>query len=488
MNKYLIALLAVVGVTTVNAQDQYSAAEFATGDLNGTARYVGLGGALDALGGDISVMGSNPAGTAVFKKTDAAVTGSILFTNEDGQLGHDATRGSFDQAGVVFTMPQYNNSTKGLKYINFGVNYQKKKNFFGNADLNIEGLNGTLSQTNQVAALSNESAAYDSWGMLTGLYDQAEVTSYDESTGIRSGVGAKSANYRRYTNGGTTTGDFNVSFNLSNQIFLGFSLGVYDINYNRDAAYTETGVDGVTYDVRNWYETDGDGVDLKFGAIWRPVESSPFRVGLTVHTPTWYRLEDYNGTSIRCGNNELWDQADAYEYNYRTPWKFGLSLGHTIGNYLALGAQYEISDLSTCHYGSVDWNNDNYFSLMNDKIEDQLKTQHTLRLGMEIKPTNNFAVRLGYNYVSSPIKEDAWKESFSDGYNCETDFTNWKGTNRITCGLGYRFKGGYFDVAYQYQMQKGDFYAFDDMTGNDLKPTEIKNDRSQLMATLGFRF
>ena len=37
----------------------------------------------------------------------------------------------------------------------------------------------------------------------------------------------------------------------------------------------------------------------------------------------------------------------------------------------------------------------------------------------------------------------------------------------------------------QLQSQKGDFYAFDDV---DLKPTEIKNNRSQVMATLGFRF
>jgi hypothetical protein len=57
--------------------------------------------------------------------------------------------------------------------------------------------------------------------------------------------------------------------------------------------------------------------------------------------------------------------------------------------------------------------------------------------------------------------------------------------NRFTLGVGYRFKGGYFDVAYQLQSQKGDFYAFDDV---DLKPTEIKNNRSQVMATLGFRF
>ena len=123
--------------------------------------------------------------------------------------------------------------------------------------------------------------------------------------------------------------------------------------------------------------------------------------------------------------------------------------------------------------------------MMNDKIDNQLKAQHTLRLGVEVKPVENLAFRLGYNYVSSPIKENAWKETFYDGYNTETDFTVWKDTHRITCGVGYRFNGGYFDVAYQYQTQAGDFYAFDDTA---LKSTEIKNNRSQLSATLGFRF
>jgi hypothetical protein len=87
--------------------------------------------------------------------------------------------------------------------------------------------------------------------------------------------------------------------------------------------------------------------------------------------------------------------------------------------------------------------------------------------------------------VSSPIKDSSFNILASDSPFTETDFTNWKGVNRFTFGLGYRFKGGFVDLAYQYQTQKGDFYAFDEV---DLKPTEIKNARSQLMATIGFSF
>ena len=484
MKKYILSAISLLAFTATNAQTQYDAADFATGDLNGTARYVGMGGALDALGGDVSVMSSNPAGTAIYKKTDMAITGSVLFSGQKGQLGHDQSRASFDQAGIVFTMPQGSNNGKGLQYINFGVNYQKKKNNFSNANVNIGGLDGVLSQTNNAADMANIVYKQNSDSpMFPALMAEAGTLGFEDDTFY--GTPAAEANYKRSTYGSTSQGDFNVSFNISNQIFLGASLGVYDINHKRDTYYTETGVDGLAYDITNWYDTNGDGFDVKLGMIVRPIADSPFRFGVTVHTPTWYGLEDCNGSTVYCDGNQVWDSADPYEYDYRTPWKFGFSLGHTIGNVVALGAQYEISDFSACHYSSIDWENDDYFHQMNQKIDDQLKAQHTLRLGVEVKPVNNFALRLGYNYVSSPVKDNAWKDSHLNGYNCETDYTNWKGVNRFTCGLGYRFKGGYIDLAYQYQAQKGDFYAFD---SENLRPSEIKNNRSQLMGTLGFRF
>ena len=56
----------------VQAQDSYDAQNLINSDLNGTSRFVAMGGALGALGGDISVMSTNPAGTAMYRKSDAA--------------------------------------------------------------------------------------------------------------------------------------------------------------------------------------------------------------------------------------------------------------------------------------------------------------------------------------------------------------------------------------------------------------------------------
>ena len=61
----------------VSAQDIYQLGDFSATDLNGTARYVGLGGAMNSLGADLSTMSTNPAGTALYRHSDIAVTASI---------------------------------------------------------------------------------------------------------------------------------------------------------------------------------------------------------------------------------------------------------------------------------------------------------------------------------------------------------------------------------------------------------------------------
>ena len=114
------------------AQTQYDAARFSESDLNGTARFVGMGGAMGALGGDISTIGTNPAGIALFRRNE--ITGSFSLNASEvntDMVGvtakDDRTRLSFDQMGVVFSNKISNEMT--LRYFNLGVNYSKKRNF-----------------------------------------------------------------------------------------------------------------------------------------------------------------------------------------------------------------------------------------------------------------------------------------------------------------------------------------------------------------------
>lgn len=477
------------------AQDSYDAATHATRDLNGTARYVGMGGALGALGGDISVMSTNPAGTAMFRKTDVTLTLSGVF-GDKGQLGHDGSRMSIDNAGIVVAMPVDDGGN--LRNVNFGANFSKSQNYLGNLNTAVANLDGLFSQTFQIANLANQAYDANDFGMLADMsapiYDNGvltkdgivgeEIDNQGNFLGYQ-GIPASAANYQRSVYGSRSQVDMNVSFNILDKYFIGAAVGIYDVNYNRESFYQELGIDGMTYDFSNWYNTDGTGVDFKLGFICRPIDESPFRFGVNVSTPIWYRLEDLNGSMLYLNNAFVDNQStDAYEYNYRTPWKFGASLGYTVGNYFAVGAEYEYQDLSTGKYNE-NGHETSYFIVQNDFIKNNLQGQSTFKVGMEVKPSNAFSIRCGYNYVSAPMKEDAYRIIAYNSPFTETDFTNWKATNRFTFGLGYRYKGGYVDLAYQYSAQKGDFYAFDEV---DLKPTEIENNRSQLMCTFGFRF
>ncbi len=476
---------------TAMAQDSYDAQTFANSDLNGTSRFVAMGGALGALGGDVSVMSTNPAGTAMYRKSDAAITLSGLFTN-DKAMGHSKSRMSFDQGGALIAFDMDNPTGKGLQFINFGINYQKNRNYLSNLTKDINNLGGVFSQTYQIADLCNYALENDYWGTLADMSASRKdvhggiLNETKESGRDYEGIGADRAYYERATYGANIQADLNVSFNVSDQFFFGASLGVYDIDYERESFYQEFGNDGNNYDFTNWYKTTGDGFDVKLGFICRPIEDSPFRFGVNVHTPTWYRMTDSNGSTLYLNDEYVTSGSNSeYDYHFRTPWKFGFSLGHTIGTNFAIGAEYEFQDLSTAKYSDVDHRENYYFRNVNQITDQTLRGQHTLKVGVEYKPIDELSLRAGYNFVSSPFKKDAFRTIGYDGPYTETDYTNWGAVNRFTIGLGYRYKGGYFDIAWQYQAQKGDFYAFDDI---DLKPTKIKNNRSQLMATLGFRF
>ena len=51
-NKVILTACALLAMATAGAQNAYDAERLLGNDLNGTARFVGMGGAMGALGGD----------------------------------------------------------------------------------------------------------------------------------------------------------------------------------------------------------------------------------------------------------------------------------------------------------------------------------------------------------------------------------------------------------------------------------------------------
>lgn len=100
--KYVFLAVALFSVPAV-AQETYENAKLVGSDLNGTARYVGMGGAMEALGADISTISSNPAGIGLFRHSELKVSASGVFQNEaPSYTTGDKSHASFDQVGFVW--------------------------------------------------------------------------------------------------------------------------------------------------------------------------------------------------------------------------------------------------------------------------------------------------------------------------------------------------------------------------------------------------
>jgi hypothetical protein len=126
MKKIVSLAVLSLAMLPVAAQDTYENARLLGSDLNGTARYVGMGGALDALGADVSTINTNPAGIGLFRHSH--VSGSFGVVSQQGVSRFDhvnKTNLSFDQIGFVHSF----NEGDGRSYVNFAINFHKSRNF-----------------------------------------------------------------------------------------------------------------------------------------------------------------------------------------------------------------------------------------------------------------------------------------------------------------------------------------------------------------------
>jgi len=73
----LIALISLISIITVNAQNEVDALRYSQTTFGGTARSMAMGGAFGALGADFSSLSTNPAGIAMYKKSEFTLTPSF---------------------------------------------------------------------------------------------------------------------------------------------------------------------------------------------------------------------------------------------------------------------------------------------------------------------------------------------------------------------------------------------------------------------------
>ncbi|MGB7785515.1 MAG: outer membrane protein transport protein [Salinimicrobium sp.] len=465
MRKVFFAFIAIFSMT-MEAQNITDAVRYSMTDLNGTARYRAMSGAFGALGGDLSSLNVNPAGSAVFLNSTASFTLNI----ENSDLGVDYLNGStsnkdthldLGQAGAAFV---FNNRDENAAWKNFTLafNYNKSAGFeddwMAAGDNNVSFNNYFLDYANGVPLdllIPTGSETVDDLYSYLGenldfgaqqaylgyeafLFEAVDETDLGNTEYISNvAPGSFDQEYAYTATGLNGKFSFNFATQYEDFLYLGLNLNSHFINYDRVTSMSELNNNSGSFINEIYFEdrlsTLGTGFSFQLGGLAKIGDS--FRAGVTFESPTWYTISeettqylesfsDANGLAIVKPN-----VVNVYpDYKIQTPSMYTGSLAYLFGDKALISFDYSYKDYSTTKFKPKD---DPAFSYQNDLIEQELKGASVFRLGGEYR-IMNWSLRGGYRFEESPYTDEA---TIGD-------------LNGYSFGLGYNFGNIKLDVAY----------------------------------------
>lgn len=458
------------------------ALRYSNDNLKGNARFRALSGAFGALGGDLSAVNINPAGSAVFTSSHATFT--LENENIDNETNYFNGRNTssesnidLTQGGAVFVFKN-NQQDSPWKKFSVGINFENSKHYDDNWRASgvsqnsidqyfLANAQGLL--LSEISALEGESTsqAYSEIGSLFGYQNQQaflgfdsyilEPDTYDNNNTIyTSNIAA--GNFNQAYNYSATGYNGKVSFNAAAQytddLYIGLNLNSHFLNYERFTSYYETNnnnntlVDEVLFD--NTLTSNGTGFSFQLGTIYKVTPE--LRIGFTYDSPTWMTIEEettqYLETHVLDDvNGDFYQIVDPNiinvfaGYKLQTPARFTSSIAYVFGQKGLISFDYSTKNFSNTKFKPT---SDVYYSEQNNIMSNLLTRANTYRVGGEYK-IKQFSLRGGYRFEESPYKNE---ETIGDltGYSF---------------GLGYDFGNTILDLAYSNSKQKRNDQFFD---------------------------
>jgi hypothetical protein len=540
MKKHAAVIAFLFTAALAGAQSMNDAYLFSQNNYIGTARTVGMGNAVTAVGGDIGTLYFNPAGSAVNSYSQFSVTPGLVITSADAHgtpLSGQTDPYGFEDPNITghtrFAVPNYgfvmnfktNRKSHGLKNWTFGFVGHTTNNFLN--EVYASGSNYNTSFAGCMAALADGTpssvfggdnpydntswrpvAAYNSNMIATygGMDDRyIGVTEKTDGDVIRLADGLN----QRY--GWLRTGSkqdllFNFGFNISDVFYFGANIGITSLSMNSDEYWAEEAMNPKKFAIqyvigdgqfqetffdnlrlRYSYNMEGNGAYLKAGFLTTPVAG--LRIGAAITTPTVLNIREYYAYDAQ--TRFLDSTFDGYskspegewEYDLRTPMRVNAGVAYTFGPIGLVSADYEMCNYGMMHFKSFMSRNDSEFEGVNADISDFMGVSHMLRVGTEIRPMPELAIRAGYNLTTNPEKDDYGKYIKSN-------------RESASFGLGYSSKSSFFaDLGFRVNFLPDDYFlAYDDYaydaSGSSILSPEIVNKVTMfdVLLTLGLRF
>lgn len=471
MKKYIIVLGALALSVASFSQSTYDALNMTQMDpVLGTARYSAMAGAFGALGGNPSVSKDNPAGLGVYKRFDLTFSPNLYLDNDKD------VNFCLNNFSLVINFKNHEERERGYITSSFGITYNRLRNFSRYSSVKSYDYSGS-SLSDAFCSVHSPDNAFNE-ALDLGLIGYDEKGNAGSNFSLNDNFDKSS---RYIESGHIGQWDFSYGMNISNRVFLGASLGIATLDYSQKNFYDETSLneDGGYFFYNNFLHSDGTGVNFKLGAI---VKATDFmRIGFAIHTPTLYSIRekysvelDYNDQYP--GQPEI--EYDDYIYDLSSPFKLQGSLGFVIANRALIGLEYDFDNYSTMRMEDLDGK----LEIQSETMKEEFNAVHSLKLGAEFKVIEEFALRAGFAFMTSPIDYD---EYMSEELYLYRALSLPQKTHYITAGAGYEGDHFYCDLAYVFRNQNAKFFG---MLPQDETACNMNLKNHNIIATLGWRF
>lgn len=470
----------------------------------GTARFMGAGGAFTALGAEFGAVTQNPAGLAMFRRSEVMFSPSMRFTNIGAALPNESaydetgSRFGFDNFGIVFhTTPMSrthnkrnasdNDQVRGWSTFNVGIGMNRRASF-GQAVFYEGTARGSIMNSfydDAVATLNAGGTLDDLSPFTSGLAWDAEAL-YKDKDGLLSYdfIETPNAPVKRShavnTFGRMNEMELSIAGNYEEKLMIGASLGVPMLSYRLEGEYRESDLtDSVSFFDKLTYTellcTDGFGINAKFGIIYRATQN--FRIGASVHTPTRLGLTDrysntfeYNYTDGKGPHSSgvLESLEGDVDYRLITPWRVNVGMAALAKNIGFISADVEVVDYGNNRYNldanvpSADLARDE--RALNSAIQRAYKQAVNVRVGGEAF-LQALRLRAGVNMIGKPQEGE-------NGFNFA-----------YSAGIGVRKESFFVDLGYRRTQRNSIVSAY--ANGPVAETNVVAND---VVLTLGFKF
>ena len=472
MKKILLILLLAYSLSPIAySQDVQRFAERGT---IGSARYVGMGGAMTAIGGDPSAAMINPAGLGLYRRSEISVSIDETIDNTQ-QVGsndtYQRTRFAAPQISAIWAWGD-SQKQRGLVYNNFMFSLNRLANF--NRDIVVKGAGMGMvpticNITNDEGGVSEEFLVNKPWdnveiGWLSILGYEAYLIDPIENNKWKPAVDFTDGSLSISETG--TSDQYTISWagNISNQWYIGIGLNIPTINYTKHTSLREENKQNSSAaELKSMFHVSGVGVSGSFGLIYRPIQA--LRIGASLQTPTILRISrqstgDMYSTIAGQKYEVLTPESGVMDIDIASPLRTSVSVAGQLGKIGLIAVQYDYAHSS------------------------EMDDIHTLRIGAEAQAYRGLFFNAGYVYESSFMKEDPkWLLGYNE-IRTDMDYRYTAATQYASAGIGYRSDVVVAQLAYQYGWQTIHQYASEEQA----LPFYVDTHTHRIVATLAWRF